>query len=129
MPEKKKSCFQPGIGKDTFCKALGLIQCQEKKDAAFSDALSQMGDGHFLFGVGNEYLRALLLVLKEAVDDTFDYIGWWLYETDDYQISAHDNSKEWYLEDPGDLYDYIWHDCEHKQLHANTSSGQEGEQA
>ena len=53
-----------------------------------------MGDGHFLFGVGNEYLRALLLVLKEAVDDTFDYIGWWLYETNDYQISTHDNTNE-----------------------------------
>ena len=88
-----------------------------------------MGDGHFLFAIGNEYLRALLLVLKEAVDDTFDYIGWWLYETEDYRVSEHDNSKEWYLKDPGNLYDFIWHDCEHKELQANTSLRREGEQA
>ena len=32
-----------------------------------------VGDGHFIFGTDNQYLTAILLVLKEAVDDKYDY--------------------------------------------------------
>ena len=127
MTEKKSRYFKPGISKDTFCKALTMIRRQEGKDSAFSEALCTMGDGHFLFGIGNEYLKALLLVLKEAVDDSFDYIGWWLYEAEDYHVCEHDNSKEWYLKDPGDLYDFICNDCEHKEPIASGKRKKEGD--
>lgn len=37
-----------------------------------------MGDGHFVFEGGAPLLAALLDVLKEAVNDQYDYISWWL---------------------------------------------------
>ncbi len=46
------------ISKKTFCEALALIKEQESTDEQFSKALSKVGDGHFLFGVGNKYLVA-----------------------------------------------------------------------
>ncbi len=39
-----------------------------------------MGDGHFVFEGGAPLLAALLDVLKEAVNDQYDYISWWLYD-------------------------------------------------
>ncbi len=38
-----------------------------------------MGDGHFVFEGGAPLLAALLDVLKEAVNDQYDYISWWLF--------------------------------------------------
>ena len=100
------------ISKKTFCEALALIKEQEATDEQFSKALSKVGDGHFLFGVGNKYLVALRLVLKEAIGDKYDYIDWWLYEaTDDFTVSMSDNSKSWDLREPEALYDYIVNEC------------------
>ena len=101
------------ISKETFCKALALIKEQEETDEQFSKALSKVGDGHFLFGVGNKYLEALLMVLKEALNDKYEYIEWWLYEaTDDYTVWAADNSTSWNLTEPEALYDYIVNECD-----------------
>ena len=65
------------ISKETFCKALSLIKEQDEINQKFSDALQLVGDGHFVFVTDNKYLNALLLVMKEAVDDKCDYIEWW----------------------------------------------------
>ena len=96
------------ISKETFCKALELILEQEKTDQEFSDALQKVGNGHFVFGTENKYFDALMLVLKEGVNDKYDYISWWLYEgAPDYKIWVEDGSREWVLKEPGALYDYI----------------------
>ena len=68
----------PAISKDVFCSALKLIKEQEAVDDEFSKALQTVGNGHFVFGTENKYRRALLMVLKEAVNDVYDYIDWWL---------------------------------------------------
>lgn len=68
------------ISKETFCKALQMIQEQSETDAEFSRALDLVGDGHFIFGVKNKYFEALMLVLKEAMNDKYEYIDWWLHE-------------------------------------------------
>ena len=47
------------------------------------------------------------MVLKEAVNDQYDYISWWLYETSDYIVETSDGSQKWDLREPGALYDYI----------------------
>ena len=53
------------------------------------------------------------MVLKEAVNDRFDYIGWWLYEgAPNYMIWSEDETKEWCLKEPEDLYDYIRTECQ-----------------
>lgn len=100
------------LSKETFCRALNLIRAQEETDRKFSDALQLVGDGHFVFGVENQYLNALLLVLKEAMEDRYDYIEWWLYDAaEDHRVWSEDESKEWNLTEPGALYDYIRDEC------------------
>ena len=75
------------LSKEGFCKALQMIKAQASIDEQFSKALDLVGDGHFVFGAENKYLLALRDVLKESVNDQYDYIDWWLYEaTDDYTV-------------------------------------------
>ena len=100
------------LSKETFLKALALIQEQEKIDDNFSKALEAVGDGHFLYGVNNKYHEALMLVLKESVQDKYDYIEWWLYETTDYKVWTEDGAKEWDLKEPEALYDFIVNECD-----------------
>ena len=100
------------ISKETFCKALQMIQEQSKTDAEFSRALDLVGDGHFIFGVKNKYFEALMLVLKEAMNDKYEYIDWWLHEaTPDYKVWTEDMKKEWCLKEPEALYDFIRDEC------------------
>lgn len=100
------------ISKGLFCKVLQMIQNQKKTDEEFSSALEKVGDGHFVFNSGNKYFEALMLVLKEALPDKYDYVGWWLYEaTPDYKVWSEDDNKEWNLREPEDLYDFITTEC------------------
>lgn len=98
----------PMISKKVFCNALRMIKEQEATDEQFSNALNLVGDGHFVFGVENKYLLALRDVLKETVNDQYDYIGWWLYEaTDDFDVWEADYTLKYCLKEPEALYDYI----------------------
>ena len=90
------------------CKALRMIRDQESIDEQFSKALNLVGNGHFVFGTENKYLLALRDVLKEAVNDQYDYIDWWLYEaTDDYTVWEADCTMKYCLKEPEALYDFI----------------------
>lgn len=102
----------PFLSKLTFCEALRLIKQQSEIDCKFSKALQEMGNGYFAFGCENKYLDALLLVLREAMDDKCEYISWWLYDTDDYTVTADGGNKVWHLEEPEALYDFLMDDCE-----------------
>ena len=52
------------------------------------------------------------MLLKEAAHDQYDYISWWLYEgTPYYRVWTEDERKEWYLNEPGALYDFIRDEC------------------
>lgn len=54
-----------------------------------------------------------MLVLKEAVNDKYDYISWWLYEGEpDYKVWSSDNTEEWNLTEPEALYDFIVNECQ-----------------
>lgn len=98
----------PIISKKVFCNALRMIKEQEATDEQFSNALNLVGDGHFVFGVENKYLLALRDVLKETVNDQYDYIGWWLYEaTDNFDVWEADYTLKYCLKEPEALYDYI----------------------
>lgn len=101
------------LSKETFCKALELVLEQERIDNAFSDALQTVGNGHYVFGSPNKNYEALMLVLKEAVNDRYDYISWWLYEgAPDYEVSTADGTQTWVLKEPEALYDYIVTECQ-----------------
>lgn len=100
------------ITKELFCKALRMIGEQEHIDNAFSDALQTVGNGYFVFGTENKYREALLMVLKEAVCDRYDYIGWWLYEGEpDYEVWSENGRQKWVLKEPEELYDFITAEC------------------
>lgn len=107
-----KNC-DPLLSKETFCAALRMIGEQEKVNHEVAAALSKVSGGQSTFGCDNKYLTALLMVLKEAINDQYDYIDWWLYEaTDDYKVWSKDESKEWYLKEPEALYDFIVNECQ-----------------
>ena len=96
------------LSKEGFCKALQMIKEQESIDEQFSKALDLVGNGHFVFGAENKYLLALRDVLKEAVNDQYDYIDWWLYEaTNDYTVWEADCTMKYCLKEPEELYDFI----------------------
>ena len=78
-------------------RLLGQLEIDEQ----FSKALDLVGNGHFVFGAENKYLLALRDVLKEAVNDQYDYIDWWLYEaTDDYTVWEADCTMKYCLKEP-----------------------------
>lgn len=95
------------ISRDTFCRVLALIQEQDEINDQVEKALQLVGDGHYVFGTDNRYYRALLLVLKEELNDKYEYIEWWLYEAEDYVVETADGSQKWDLTEPGALYDYL----------------------
>ena len=94
------------ITKETFCKTITMIREQTEIDRQITEALQMIIDGYFVYGTKSKYLQALLLVLKEALDDKYNYIEWWLYDTDDYLVMSGEG-LEWNLETPESLYDYI----------------------
>ena len=61
------------ISKENFCKVIALIREQEAIDEKISDALSEVCGSYIIYGVDNRYLTALRLILKEALDDKYDY--------------------------------------------------------
>ena len=78
-----------------------MIREQEKINDQFSQALQTVGDGHFVFGSPNKFYEALMMVLKEAVGDKYDYIDWWLYEGGpDYEVWSMDEKQKWVLKEP-----------------------------
>ena len=105
------------LSKETFCEALRKIQAQKDRDEQFSKALTLMGDGHFVFEGGAPLLAALLDVLKEAVNDQYDYISWWLYEGTDHIVSWAENGQTVSvdLKDADALYDYLAGNAESKE--------------
>lgn len=101
------------LSKETFCKALRMIQEQRVVDRKFSKALELVGNGHFVFGSPNLYLDAALIVLSEASGDRYEYIEWWLFESSkDHVVRNADGSREWHLNTPELLYDYLFEEVD-----------------
>ena len=84
------------LSKNVFCDALNAIKEQSKINEEFSKALETVGDGFFVFGAKNKCLDALLSVLKDGMNDKYDYVDWWK-----------SNDKHWVLDTPEKLYDYL----------------------
>jgi len=106
------------ITKEIFCKTLQMINEQHEINDKFEDALDLVGDGYFVYGANNKYYEALLLVLKEAMNDQYDYIDWWLHDaTDDKRVWSAGMEKEWDLNTPEALYDFIRDECQDESIH------------
>lgn len=111
--ESERGAGKPVISKETFVKVIHLIQEQQEINRKVDKALNLVGDGHYVFGVNNKYYDAVLLLLKEGVNDKYDYIGWWLYEGEpDFKVWSEDEKTEWCLKEPEALYDFILNECQ-----------------
>ena len=111
--QRKTNIHRPGVSKETFCKAIRMILKQEAIDEEFGHALQKVGNGFFVFGTENKYLEALMMVLKETVNDQYGYIDWWLYEgAPNYEAWCEEESKKWVLKEPEDLYVFIITECQ-----------------
>ena len=98
------------ISKEIFIKIITMIQEQEKIDEEIGHALEKVCGSFVIFGTNNLFRNAVLLLLKEVCNDCYDYIGWWLYETDDYRIWYKDINDEEVvlnLKNIEDFYKYI----------------------
>ncbi len=101
------------LSKEVFCQALSFLLEQQKTDEDFAHALEKVGSGYFLYGTGNRYREALLLVLKEGINDRFDYISWWLYDgPPGFEVWDETAGRKWILREPEALYDFIVNDCQ-----------------
>ena len=104
----------PSISKDTFCKALSLIREQEKEHDLVQKALCIVTDGPMIFTGSSKYYEALMLVLKEGINDKFNNIEWWLYDGPEsgYIVSDEKTQQSWDLTEAAALYDYIRNECQ-----------------
>ena len=101
------------ISRETFAKAIRMIQEQDNINDQIDKALNLTCDRGFGFNAKDKNREALMLVLKEAVNDQYDYIDWWFYEAaPDYKVWSENEGKEWCLKEPEALYDYICTECQ-----------------
>lgn len=97
------------LKRETFVSALENIKQHEALMDRLNDICSQFGDFAPNLDFNSLHLDALRAVLKDAMGDEYDYIGWWLYETADYTVWWEEDGREVEcdLTDPNSLYDYL----------------------
>ena len=101
------------ITKETFVKAVRLMQEQDRINDQVDAALDLFCDRGFGFNARDKNREAIMLILKESLNDQYDYIDWWFNEaTPDYMVWSEDGKEEWCLKEPEDLYDFIRTECQ-----------------
>lgn len=99
------------IPKELFLSTIEKILRQRERIDAFENALKDLCDGHPVFDRENLYLEALLDLLKFSMNDTYDYIDWWLYEapSSGFMVWWEEHGEEVSadLSTPTALYDYL----------------------
>lgn len=68
------------LSKEVFCDVIEKIQKQDIIDESVSRSLELVCDSWVLFNSKNNKYDALNIVFKEAMEDKYDLISWWLYE-------------------------------------------------
>lgn len=97
------------ISKELFYSVIDKIQKQDIKINNFTNALGKICDGYPIFDADNLYLSALLEVLHFEMNDTDEFIDWWLWEGVEKKVGIKtEDGYVWYLIDtPERLYDYL----------------------
>ena len=97
------------LTRKTFVNAIGKIQQHEELMDRANAIFREFGDFRPSLDFGNLHLQALLDVLKEAMNDIGDCIGWWLYEDVEHVVTWEEDGHEVvrYLTDVNALYDYL----------------------
>lgn len=97
------------LKRETFVSAIDKIRKHEELMDKANKVFREFGDFAPSLDFGSLHLEALLAVLKDAMNDEYDYISWWLYENVDHTISWTEDGKERSrdLNDVNALYDYL----------------------
>ena len=97
------------LSKETFVRALRLIQEQADIMDAVRQQLGRLGEKPTYFNIDSLHLQALLEVLAEVMEDKNDWIEWWLYEDVEKLVSWEENGEEVTadLTDPEDLWEFL----------------------
>ena len=97
------------LSKETFVRALRLIQEQADIMGAVRQQLGRLGEKPTYFNIDSLHLQALLEVLAEVMEDKNDWIEWWLYEDVEKLVSWEENGEEVTadLTDPEDLWEFL----------------------
>ena len=82
------------LSKETFVRALRLIQEQADVMDAVRKQLGRLGEKPSYFNIDSLHLQALLEVLAEVMGDNNDWIEWWLYEDVEKLVSWDEDGKE-----------------------------------
>lgn len=97
------------LTRGTFVDAINKIRKHEELMERLDSICREFGDFRPSLDFGNLHLQALLAVLKEAMDDKYDYISWWLYDGSDHVVfwteDGQDVSDD--LTDVNALYDFL----------------------
>ena len=97
------------LSKETFVRALRLIQEQADIMGAVRQQLGRLGEKPTYFNIDSLHLQALLDVLAEVMEDKNDWIEWWLHEDVEKLVSWEENGEEVTadLTDPEDLWEFL----------------------
>ena len=97
------------LSKETFVRALRLIQEQADIMDAVRQQLGRLGEKPTYFNIDSLHLQALLEVLAEVMEDNNDWIEWWLYEDVEKLVSWEENGVEVTadLTDPENLWEFL----------------------
>lgn len=105
------------LKRETFVDAISKIKQHEELMDRLDSICREFGDFRPSLDFGNLHLQSLLAVLKEAMDDEYDYISWWLYDGSDHTVSWEENGQQVSvdLKDADALYDYLAGNAEGKE--------------
>ena len=108
-PYSDKGKGEQMLSKETFLKAIGKIKRHEALMDELTATLRKFGDFPLQPDFSQFFREALMDVLKEAMQDEYDYIGWWLYEAADYIVTWEENGETMSvnLQEPEALYNYL----------------------
>lgn len=97
------------LTRKTFVDAISKIQKHEELIERLDSVCREFSSFRPGLDFGNLHLQALLEVLKEAMDDKYDYINWWLYDGSSHVVSWKENGHEVSVDltEVNALYDFL----------------------
>lgn len=100
---------------ETFKKCVKAIQHQDEIDKQLTDLLIGSECSGWV-STGEELINSMRALLKDSMNDQYDYIDWWLYDVDKGNRKVYERKKNEFcgevqltydLEDLDSLYYYI----------------------
>lgn len=93
-----------------FINGLNSIERQYEKDEKFAETIKELNSNGYPFYYDYSAIHdSLLTLLKEIVNDTEDFVEWFIFDTNFGKENniAKINNEEFIITSPKELYDYI----------------------